>query len=68
MPCGAGRKLSVVITDMTSAEAVPELRGPRSRERLAPVSPDDVSNAANPFGTVQRTEPGMGSARARRVP
>jgi 4-methylaminobutanoate oxidase (formaldehyde-forming) len=56
-----------VVTDMTAAEAVLCVMGPRSRELLARVSPDDLSNAAHPFGTAREIEVGMGLARAHRV-
>jgi 4-methylaminobutanoate oxidase (formaldehyde-forming) len=57
----------VVITDVTAAEAVLCLMGPRAREVLARVSPDDFSNAGHPFGTARQIEIGMGLARAHRV-
>ena len=41
--------------------------GPRSRDLLARVSPDDFSNAGHPFGTAREIEIGMGLARAHRV-
>ncbi|WP_397542767.1 FAD-dependent oxidoreductase [Roseovarius salis] len=59
--------LRVVITDMTAAEGVLAVMGPKSRDLLARVSPNDFSNAANPFGTAQDIEIGMGLARAHRV-
>jgi glycine cleavage system aminomethyltransferase T/glycine/D-amino acid oxidase-like deaminating enzyme len=57
----------VVITDVTAGEGVLAVMGPRSRELLQKVSPNDFSNAANPFGTAQEIEIGMGLARAHRV-
>lgn len=57
----------VVITDMTAAESVLCLMGPRSRELIQKVSPNDFSNETNPFGTFQGIEIGMGLARAHRV-
>ncbi|MCO5058629.1 MAG: FAD-dependent oxidoreductase [Rhizobiaceae bacterium] len=57
----------VVITDMTAAEAVLCLMGPRSRELLARISPNDFSSEASPFGTWREIEIGMGLARAHRV-
>jgi 4-methylaminobutanoate oxidase (formaldehyde-forming) len=57
----------VVIIDATSAEAVLAVMGPRSRELLAKVSPNDFSNDANPFGTAQEIEIGMALGRAHRV-
>ncbi|EEW25386.1 FAD dependent oxidoreductase [Rhodobacter ferrooxidans] len=56
-----------VVTDVTAAEAVLCVMGPKSREMLASVSPDDFSNAAHPFGTAREIEIGMGVARAHRV-
>ncbi|MEF9601393.1 FAD-dependent oxidoreductase [Paracoccus sp. PXZ] len=57
----------VTITDITAAEAVLPLMGPRSRELLSLVSPDDLSNEAHPFGVARDIEIGMGLARAHRV-
>ncbi len=56
-----------VITDMTAAEAVFVVMGPRARDLMADVSPDDLSNAAHPFGTAREIEVGLGLARAHRV-
>ncbi|BDW96809.1 FAD-dependent oxidoreductase [Thalassospira tepidiphila] len=56
-----------VITDVTAGESVLAVMGPKSRDLLASVSPNDFSNAANPFGTAQEIEIGMGIARAHRV-
>ncbi|PTX57681.1 4-methylaminobutanoate oxidase (formaldehyde-forming) [Litoreibacter ponti] len=61
------RDFDVVITDMTAAEGVLAVMGPRSRELLQAVSPNDFSNETNPFGTAQEIEIGMGLARAHRV-
>ncbi|APE44829.1 FAD-dependent oxidoreductase [Sulfitobacter alexandrii] len=57
----------VVITDVTAGEGVLAVMGPRSRELLQRVSPNDFSNDTNPFGTAQPIEIGMGLARAHRV-
>ena len=57
----------VVVTDVTAAEAVLCVMGPRSRQLLQKVSPNDFSNGKNPFGTWQEIEIGMGLARAHRV-
>src|SRR6185312_13971317 len=57
----------VVITDVTASESVLCLMGPRSRELIRRVSPNDFSNDKNPFGTFQEIEIGMGLARAHRV-
>ncbi|MDP1669967.1 GcvT family protein [Phaeovulum sp.] len=55
------------ITDVTAAEAVLCLMGPRAREVLAACSPADLSNTAHGFGTARETEVGMGLARAHRI-
>ncbi|MEM8570929.1 MAG: FAD-dependent oxidoreductase [Pseudomonadota bacterium] len=57
----------VVVTDLTSAEAVICVMGPNARKLMERVSPNDFTNATNPFGTVQEIEIGMGLARAHRV-
>ncbi|MCR5859492.1 FAD-dependent oxidoreductase [Mesorhizobium sp. J428] len=56
-----------VITDVTAAESVLCLMGPKSRELIQKISPNDFSNGTNPFGTWQEIEIGMGLARAHRV-
>jgi glycine cleavage system T protein len=56
-----------VITDMTAAESVLCVMGPKARDLMTRVSPNDFSNEAFPFGTVQEIEIGMGLARAHRV-
>ena len=58
---------AVVVTDISAAEAVIPVMGPRSRDLLSRVSPDDFSNAAHPFGTAREIEIGLGLARAHRV-
>lgn len=58
---------AVTIIDVTAAEAVLPLMGPKAREVLAAVSPNDFSNEAHPFGTAREIEIGMGLARAHRV-
>ena len=57
----------VVITDVTAAEAVLCVMGPKSRDLMRAVSPNDFSNEAHPFGTAREIEIGMGIARAHRV-
>ncbi|MEX5578022.1 FAD-dependent oxidoreductase [Pseudophaeobacter sp. A-200-2] len=57
----------VTITDVTAGEGVLAVMGPRSRELLQKVSPNDFTNSVNPFGTAQEIEIGMGLARAHRV-
>jgi len=58
---------SVVLTDVTAAEGVLAVMGPKAREVMARVSPDDFSNAGHPFGWAREIEIGMGLARAHRV-
>lgn len=58
---------NVVITDVTAGEGVLAVMGPRARDLMQAVSPNDFSNANNPFGTAQQIEIGMGLARAHRV-
>ena len=58
---------NVVITDVTAGEGVLAIMGPRSRELLQAVSPNDFGNDVNPFGTAQEIEIGMGLARVHRV-
>jgi len=55
------------ITDVTAAEAVLCVMGPKARDLMQAVSPDDFSNAGHPFGTAREIEIGMGIARAQRV-
>lgn len=57
----------VVITDVTAAESVLCVMGPRARELMQKVSPSDFSNEAHPFATAREIEIGMGLARAHRV-
>ncbi|MCR9124622.1 MAG: FAD-dependent oxidoreductase [Rhodobacteraceae bacterium] len=58
---------NVVITDVTAGEGVLAVMGPNARKLMQAVSPDDFSNAANPFGTARQIELGMGTARVHRV-
>ena len=57
----------VVITDVTAGEGVLAIMGPKARKLLQAVSPADFGNDANPFGTAQDIEIGMGLARVHRV-
>nr|WP_298103163.1 FAD-dependent oxidoreductase [uncultured Shinella sp.] len=57
----------VVITDVTAAESVLCVMGPKARELMQKVSPNDFSNAAHPFASAREIEIGMGLARAHRV-
>ncbi len=56
-----------IITDVTAGEAVLAVMGPNARNLLQSVSPADFSNDANPFGTAQEIEIGLGLARIHRV-
>ena len=56
-----------VITDVTSSEAVLALMGPKARDVIMQISPNDFSNEGFPFGTAQEIEIGMGIARAHRI-
>ena len=56
-----------VVTDVTAAEAVIAVMGPKSRAFLAPLTPDDLTDAAFPFGTAREIELGMGMVRAHRL-
>jgi 4-methylaminobutanoate oxidase (formaldehyde-forming) len=58
---------NVVITDVTAGEGVLAVMGPNARKLMQKVSPNDFSNAVNPFGTAQEIELGMGLARVHRV-
>ncbi|MFN3210636.1 MAG: FAD-dependent oxidoreductase [Roseovarius sp.] len=58
---------NVVITDVTAGEGVLAVMGPDARMLMQAVSPNDFSNTANPFGTAQEIELGMGLARVHRV-
>lgn len=58
---------NVVITDVTAGEGVLAVMGPKARDLMNLVSPNDFSNEANPFGTAQEIELGMGLARVHRV-
>ncbi len=60
-------EMFVVVTDVTASEAVFALMGPKSRELMQLVSPNDFSNDAHPFGTMREIEIGLGKARAHRV-
>ena len=56
-----------VITDVSAAESVLCIMGPKARDLMTRVSPDDFSSDAFPFGTAKEIEIGMGLARAHRV-
>ena len=55
------------VTDMTAAYCLLTIQGPRSRELLQRVSPDDLSEEAFPYLTSQEIEVGYSRIRALRV-
>jgi 4-methylaminobutanoate oxidase (formaldehyde-forming) len=57
----------VVVTDVTSGSAMLSVQGPRSRELLQRLSPNDWSNDAFPFLTAQQAELGYTPLLALRV-
>jgi 4-methylaminobutanoate oxidase (formaldehyde-forming) len=57
----------VVVTDVTSTMAVLTVQGPRSRELLSRVSPDDLSEVAFPYLTAKEIEVGYSRVLALRV-
>ena len=52
---------------MTAAESVLVVMGPKARELMNKVSPNDFSNESHPFGWAKEIEIGLGLARAHRV-
>jgi 4-methylaminobutanoate oxidase (formaldehyde-forming) len=62
-PAGA----RAVAVDVTSGEAVLGLMGPRARDILARLTPQDVSAEAMPFGSVREIELAMALVRVHRV-
>jgi glycine cleavage system T protein len=56
-----------VLTNVTSGLGVLSIMGPRARELLQSLTPDDVSNAAFPFGTSREIELGFARVRASRI-
>ncbi|MEO1537985.1 MAG: FAD-dependent oxidoreductase [Pseudomonadota bacterium] len=56
-----------VILDVTAAEACFPVMGPKARDLLQKLSPDDFSNDAFPFGTAREVEMGLGLVRAHRI-
>ena len=62
-----GDDANFVITDVTAGEGVIAVMGPKARDLMRLVSPDDWSNEAHPFGFARNIEIGYGLARAHRV-
>ena len=58
---------SVAIIDMTAAEAVFCVMGPKARDLLSAVSPDDLSHKGFGYATAREIEIGLGIARAHRI-
>jgi 4-methylaminobutanoate oxidase (formaldehyde-forming) len=56
-----------VLTNVTSGAGVISIMGPRSRELLQALTPDDMSHAAFPFATSREIELGYGLVRASRI-
>jgi len=56
-----------VATDVTSGTAVLALMGPKARDMLQALTPDDLSNAAFPFATSRKIELGYAHVRASRI-
>jgi 4-methylaminobutanoate oxidase (formaldehyde-forming) len=63
MPAGS----RATLTDVTSAYAVYGVMGPRSRELLARLSRQDLSDAAFPFGSSALIDLGYSTVRATRI-
>ena len=58
---------NVVVVDISASEGVLSIMGPKTRDLLAHLSPNDFSNKAHPFGTWKSIEIASGVARAHRV-
>ena len=56
-----------VLTDVTSGWSVLSVMGPESRALLQPLSADDLSNDAFPFGTSREIDLGYARVRATRI-
>ncbi len=56
-----------VLTNVTSGSGVLSVMGPRSREFLQTLTPDDLSNAGFPFATSRIIELGYARVRASRI-
>jgi glycine cleavage system aminomethyltransferase T/glycine/D-amino acid oxidase-like deaminating enzyme len=56
-----------VLTNVTSAMGVISIMGPRSRELLQSLTPDDMSHGGFPFATSREIEMGYGYVRASRI-
>jgi len=56
-----------IATDVTSGLATLSVMGPKSRALLQSLTPDDLSNAAFPFGSSREIDLGYGRIRATRI-
>jgi len=56
-----------IATDVTSGLATLSVMGPKSRDLLQSLTPDDLSNAAFPFGASREIDLGYGRVRATRI-
>jgi len=56
-----------ILTNVTSAMGVLSIMGPRSRDFLQSLTPDDMSGAAFPFATSREIELGLARVRASRI-
>ena len=56
-----------VLTDVTSGLSMLGVMGPRARELLQSLTPDDLSNQAFPFATSREIELGFATVRASRI-
>jgi len=59
--------LRVTVTDVTAAEGVLAVMGPKARDLMRCISPDEFSNETHPFGTARDIEVRFGLVRAHRV-
>jgi len=55
------------VIDVSSSEACLAVMGPSARALLQPLTPDDISSSAFPFGTQRSIEIGMAHVRAQRI-
>jgi len=62
-----GEDEHVIATDVSSGYAVLGLMGPKSRELLASITPDDVSHKAFPFATSREIDLGYARVLATRI-
>jgi 4-methylaminobutanoate oxidase (formaldehyde-forming) len=61
------RGANAVLTDVTSGWSVLSVMGPHARDLLQPLSSDDLSNNAFPFGTSREIDLGYARVRATRI-